>query len=403
FSPMGIDSSTKRYKEHREWIISDSEGKPILAQWNHPAFDFVSDFYYLFIDDCKKLIDQGVRFFKWDAINTFFSTLSNLHHGSDRYTAEERRARYEYLLPIYVTHAMKELTDYEPELIIEIDLTEARRVMTGLAVLSAGKYFWMNNGASAYNDYSAYRAKSMRTIPNQFAGIIPLELFTFANYPHDDLKNQRYNVNTSLIAGHGFWGALQFMNQKERMRVGNIVTKSKKALPYIADVTPQIIGKVGASPEIYTQVNENEAAGQVVAFSGQALNYKHHVEIDKNKFLAVLNHSYHLKNDSLLFAFDFPMPDATREAFILPNEGAGISIVSSTCWLDMVELINSTKLVYVNGAPGRQDVLWKKENGKPAIQASSEIEYQIAEDADENDYHLIISIPEPNIKVTIGE
>jgi len=78
FSPMGIDSTTQRYKAHPEWVIKDSNGNPIQAQWGHPAFDFVSGFFDLFVEDCKKLIDQGCRFMKWDAINTFYSSLPNL-------------------------------------------------------------------------------------------------------------------------------------------------------------------------------------------------------------------------------------------------------------------------------------------------------------------------------------
>ncbi len=65
FSSMGIDSTTQRYKQHPEWVILDSEGNPIKAQWDHPAFDFVSDFSDLFIEDCKRLIDQGCRFMKY--------------------------------------------------------------------------------------------------------------------------------------------------------------------------------------------------------------------------------------------------------------------------------------------------------------------------------------------------
>ena len=202
YSPMGIDSTTLRYKEHPEWIINDSEGNPILAQWDHPAFDFVSDFFDLFVEDCKNMVDQGCRFMKWDAINTFYSSLPNLQHGSDQYSEQELRSRYEYLLPIYVVRAMEMLTDYEPELVIEVDLTEARRVMVGLAPLSQGKLFWMNNGASWYNDYTTFRTKSMRTIANEFAGIVPLELFTYANYPHNISGNMKYNVHKSLLAGH---------------------------------------------------------------------------------------------------------------------------------------------------------------------------------------------------------
>ena len=94
-SPMGIDSTTQRYGQHPEWVIKDSEGKPIKAQWGHPAFDFVSDFSDLFIGDCKRLIDQGCRFMKWDAINTFYSSLPGLDHGSKAYPPQEIRARKE--------------------------------------------------------------------------------------------------------------------------------------------------------------------------------------------------------------------------------------------------------------------------------------------------------------------
>lgn len=381
FSPMGIDKTTDRYRAHPEWVIRDSEGNPIGAQWDHPAFDFVSGFYDLFIEDCKKLIDAGARFFKWDAINTFYSVLPNLEHGSDRYPAQELRARYEYLLPIYVTRAMQELTDYEPELIIEIDLTEARRVMNGLAPLSQGKVFWMNNGASGYNDYSVYRAKSMRSIPNQYAGIIPLELFTYANYPHNHRYSQRYNVNTSLITGHGFWGALEELESEERKAIGATVAKSKIVLPYIADVMPEVIGRVGGSPEVYTLVNKEAGAGQVIAFSGQALNYSHRVKLNTKAVLGVMNHAYQLEDDHLQLNFQFPMPDATREAFIVPNDGTGISIRSSTVWLDELKLFRGA-LTITSGADGELVIYWPKAQGRPEYNQYPEVNISVEERSD---------------------
>ena len=400
FSPMGIDSMTQRYKDHLDWVIKDSKGRPVKAQWGLPVFDFVGDFYDLFVDDCKKLIDQGVRFFKWDAINTFFSTLPNMRHGDDSYPPEELMARYEYLLPIYVTRAMQELTDYEPELIIEMDLTEARRVMTGLDVLSQGKYYWINNGASGYNDYSTYRAKSMRTIPNLFAGLVPLELFNYADYPHNDNNAQRYNVNTSLISGHGFWGALEFMTPKERKRVGAAVAKSKRVLPYISNIEPQVIGHVGASPEIYTMINKEKAAGQVIAFSGQALEYTHKAVLKGDNMLGVLDHSYTCQNDTLTLPFQFPMPEASREAFILPNNDTKISITSSTCRLRDIHLSEEHTLTFITGAPGEQIIHWLKKYGKPAI--TKDAPYSIEFMMDDGDYYIIkTTVPQANITVTL--
>lgn len=271
-SPMGIDSLSERFKKHPEWVILDETDSPIKAQWGFPAFDFVSGFYDLFMDDCKKLVDQGIRFFKWDAINTFDSTLPELHHGTFAYSKQEIRDRYAYLLPFYVTRAMKELHEYNPEVTVEIDLTEKERCMIGLMHLQEGKFFWLNNGGSGYNDYSTYRTKSMRTVFNQYAEIIPSELFTQTVYPQNvyPFFAQRYNVNATLVAGHWSWGNLNMMKPEQRIRVGSLVEKSKIILPYIINLPLEVNGSIGSTPEIYTHVNSESAAGQVIAFSGSA-------------------------------------------------------------------------------------------------------------------------------------
>ena len=366
FSPMGIDSTTQRYKENQNWVIKDSNGNPILAQWDHPAFDFVSGFFEVFIEDCKKMVDQGCRFMKWDAINTFYSSLANLNHGADNYSTEEIRARYEYLLPIYVVRAMEILTDYEPELIIEVDLTEARRVMTGLAPLSQGKLFWMNNGASWYNDYTTFRTKSMRTIANEFAGIVPLELFTYANYPHNITGNMEYNVHNSLLAGHGFWGNLELMNTQERNWIGSQVKLSKQVLPFLVDVNPRVTGKVGDSPEIYSIVNANEAAGQIVVFSENPIELQLNEKIAPEKFLTIVNEPFALEDGLITMKVKFSRNESSSAIFILPNKNSGVSIVSSTSAINSVELTEN-KLSYSVSSPGIQIIHWAKSKGKPAV------------------------------------
>ena len=55
-----------------------------------PVFDIVGPFSDLFLEDCKKLIDQGIRFFKWDAMNTFNSSLSGLNHGDNSHTKKRK-------------------------------------------------------------------------------------------------------------------------------------------------------------------------------------------------------------------------------------------------------------------------------------------------------------------------
>lgn len=402
-SPLGIAQETERYRAHPEWVIRDEQGNPVPSQLNYPVFDFVSGFYDLFIQDSKWLIDQGVRFFKWDAINTFYPFSTESLHGNDQHSKEEIIARYGYLLPIFVKKAMAELTAYNPEVVIEIDLTEDRRSLVGLAMLCEGKVFWMNNGASGYGDYSQYRAKSMRTIANKFAGIVPLELFTYANYPHNAFPyfSQRYNVNSSLVAGRGFWGNLNLMTQEQRLRVGQVVNKAKRVLPYISETITEVQGIVGDSPEIYTTVNVESAAGQIIAFSGTALDYNHHVNISGNNLLAVLNNAYRLIGDSLILPFQFPMPDATREAFVLTNNGTGISIVASTSWLEDVQ-VEGGNMHFTVGAPGEHLVYWPTEGGKPSINSSDEMEYEITENSAAKRWEVQLKNFTKNSKIEIG-
>lgn len=398
FSPMGIDTASQRYKDHPEWVIKDSEGNPILAQWDHPAFDFVGGFFDVFIDDCKKLIDQGCRFMKWDAINTFYSRLPDLDHGSADYPEEEIQARYEYLLPIYVTRAMEILTDYEPELVIEMDLTEARRVMVGLAPLSQGKVFWMNNGASSYNDYSTYRTKSMRTIANEFAGIIPLELFTYANYPQNVEGCMKYNVANSLLAGHGFWGNLQLMTRKERKGVGEQVRISQKVLPYLVDVNPLVTGKVGDSPEIYAVVNNEEAAGQIIVFAQEPFQKAFSTPVNADKMLAVLNQPFEVKAEQLDFTFQSSEKESSVVAFVLPNEDSGISMRSSTSPVVAVKQ-QTGRVEYTVAEPGKQVILWNKKLGKPVVNNAKNSEMKVTEE--DGNYRLEVDVKKVNTTVLI--
>ena len=398
FSTMGIDSTTQRYKDHPEWVIKDSEGNPIQAQWGHPAFDFVSGFYNLFIEDCKRIINEGCRFMKWDAINTFYSTLPDLHHGSSEYPEEELRARYEYLLPIYVVKAMEELTEYEPELVIEIDLTEARRVMPGLAPLSQGKLFFMNNGASWYNDYTTIRTKSLRTIANEFAGLIPLELFTYASYPHDLAGCMEYNVNSSLLAGHGFWGDLSLMNNQQRQYMGKQVKQSKRVLPYISETNPVVVGEVGDSPEIYSIINRDNAAGQVISFSEEPSEYRFEQDIKSTELLAVLNHPYRADEDLLRMDLVFGQKESSSAIFVLPNEGSCISIISSTSAISDASSDGEQLLYQIEGS-GSQVITWPRELGKPVIMEERLFDSRLEEKA--NHTRLVIKPLRDNATVKI--
>jgi Alpha-galactosidase len=385
-SPMGIDATADRFKEHPEWVILDKNGNPVKGQWNHPVFDLVGSFYNVFVNDCKWLIDQGVRYFKWDAINSFPSSLAGLAHGDSTYSAQERKDRYDYLLPFYVTRAMRTLREYHPDVVVEIDVTEPQRCMVGLMPLQEGKFFWMNNGASGYGDYSTYRSKSMRSITNRFAGVLPSQVFTFAVYPHNaaPFYAQRYHVNTSIVGGNGFWGNLKQTNEQQRASVNATVSKSKRVRPHIAQLPTRVHGRVGGSPEVYSCVNEATAYGQVVGFSGSALSYSHQFEVNDAQFLGVLNHAYSYADGMLTLPFQFAMPDDTREAFILGNDGKGVSIVSSTGWIDDITLEGNALNIRLGAASDL--VLKLKANGVTTMSVDNR-EFPVPQKSDSDVLH----------------
>lgn len=341
-SLAGIDSTSTRYKQHPEWVIKDANDAPLIAQWDHPVFDYVSDFSKVILEDHKRLIDQGILYFKWDAVNTFNSALKGLYHGDKSYSDKEVIDRYNYLLPFYITETMRKLREYNENVIVEIDLTEPERCLVGLMPLQEGKFFWMNNGASGYGDYSTFRTKSMRTVINEFSPFFPPEIFTYATYPHNvaPYYAQRYNVNTSIVSGHGFWGNLRRTQKSDRESVAKSLSKAKRVLPYIAGNPLEVEGKIGSSPEIYRQIDYKSGFGQVIGFSGSALYYPMQISVEKN-VLGVLNHAYKQTDGKLHLNFQFQFSDDTREAFILGNEGSDIRILESTGWLNDINLTES--------------------------------------------------------------
>ena len=93
------------------------------------------------------------------------------------------------------------------------------------------------------------------------------------------------------------------------------------------------------------------------------------------------------------------MPDATREAFIIPNNGTEISIQASTSWLDNIELSSRKKLIYVCDAPGEQKILWSKKYGKPQINSSKKINYDIKEKSNHNYFEVNIKVINADTKI----
>ena len=332
----GAGPATERTLAHPEWIVRDASGQPILAQWKNPVYDIVGPYYECLLADLKALCDEGFRFFKWDAMNTFSSTLPGLGHGDASYSPRERADRYNYLLPFYVTSLMRELREYCPGVVVEIDLTEPERCLVGLQVLQEGKYYFINNGASKYNDYSRYRTRSVRSVINRYAAFMPQELFTYAVYPHDEAGAQLYNVTTALTAGHGIWGDLSLMTPGQRAVVKGLFGKASLVLPHLRGSRVEVSGPIDATPEIYVQRRFETGWALVTAFGTDA-SVPYTVGVRTSEVLGVLGHPYRLSPDGVDLTFSFSGPDDCAAAFVLGGKGNAPQVYSSTGCLEAIE------------------------------------------------------------------
>lgn len=387
-------------QENPEWIIVDDKGEPEIGNWDRQVFNFVGPYMDYFIDLNKRLIDEGVRYFKWDGMDRHLSASPHNYHGGFEQTEEERKARYGYELTRHVTKAIAILKEYQEDVVIEVDITEPYRSV-GLDILSEARYFWMNNGSTWYDDYSHYRAKSTRFPFHLYGSFMPSVLMTVANYPHDDplYRAQRYNVSSSITGGRGFWGYIEEMSGEERNRVAGYLELPKRVSETVANSRTEIVGKVGGSPEIYTTVDRDIAEGQVIGFSGTVLEYNHEVlGLDTSQLLGVVKNAFDTIDDILTIPFRFPMGNTSREAYLLTNNGSGITVQSSTSWLEDLAL-NGQTLTMINGAPGEHTIRWAKHNGYPSIEYDKEIDVKI----DEGDefYTLTIRTYKRNSKVII--
>ena len=333
----GAGAKTERYLAHPEWVVRDAQGKPVLAQWKNPVFDLVGPCYDALLDDLKALCDEGIRFFKWDAMNTLSSTLPGLDHGDASYSGRERADRYNYLLPFYVTALMRELRAYCPDVVIEIDLTEPERCLVGLQVLQEGKYYFINNGASKYNDYSGYRTRSVRSVIHDYAFLMPQELFTYAVYPHDAKGSMVYNATTALTAGHGIWGDLTLMTPEQRAVVKGLFDKALQVLPFLRGARVEVFGELGGTSEIYLQRQPERGWALLTAFGSGSVSCPFTISVRPSEVLGVLGHPFQLGPDGVELTLSFSNPDDCASVFVLGGKGSSPQVYASTGSLESIE------------------------------------------------------------------
>lgn len=228
----------------------------------------------------------GVRYFKWDAFSQYGCNAPGHYHGDVNTSGIERAENYSFLLPRYMKMVADKICNRFPDAIVDFDITEGERAV-GLAFLSSGKYFAINNGPYYYSlDDPEYnpgggmgsnvlvfpgiaRAANARRIL-KYDQWIPSILFLTHFLPDEPEYSQWINIGSLILGQNGIWGDLLSLSNESIDRFGNTLGKYKQVRQDINLSYPHQTGEIGGSPEIHEKINLETGKGVVVIF----YNYK---------------------------------------------------------------------------------------------------------------------------------
>ena len=227
FGPTSAAATSMAYLENKDCVRSwhGEQGKPYPVWETEESYPMclVSRYSDAFAEQLIHLAkDVGVTYFKWDAIGQYGCDSPNHWHGNASNSPEERADAYAFRIVQQMSRIIDKVAEACPDAIVDFDITESGRAV-GLAFLSSGKYFLINNGPY-YMDYDIpfdrdnlnwnifVHKGSARTwicrLPLPFDKWIPSILFLTHYLPDDPVELQEVNVASLVLGQNGIWGDL---------------------------------------------------------------------------------------------------------------------------------------------------------------------------------------------------
>jgi alpha-galactosidase len=295
-APAMAALSSRLHRELRECAVTrngiEPDPWPVWETEESRWFCLVSRFADALADELIRLNHElGVTYFKWDAVTQEGGCDSPHHwHGGVENSPQERAECWEFELVRSLTHIAERISEACPQAIVDLDLTESGRSL-GLAFLSAGKYFLINNGPY----FGSYDVPAPGTNENLFfypgsarAAIcrtslgydrwIPSILFlthflpddpppgpAHWSRPHGSADSLEVNLASLMLGGNGIWGDLLSIPESGIVRAAGLLEKYKRLRTAITRAYPVRQGPIGGSPEIHEKLTRGQ--GVVVIFS----------------------------------------------------------------------------------------------------------------------------------------
>ena len=288
FDPNAAAASSRAYLGNRANVLSTggrTQKWPVWETEESYRMCLVSPWGETFLRELVRLAKEtGVTYFKWDAVQQYGCDAPGHGHGEASNTAEERRDAYAFRVPLRLTEIARRLGEEVPGAVVDLDVTEGGRSV-GLAFLTAGRYFLVNNGPYFQNydvpidpdrqNWNLFFNKGpARTwITRSTYGYdrwIPSQLFLTHYFPDDPGESQLVNVG-SLVLGHdGIWGDLPKVSEEGVARIGKTLAMWRQVRDSMVAAAPVRVGEVGGSGEVHEKIEQETGRGGIVVFSTHA-------------------------------------------------------------------------------------------------------------------------------------
>jgi alpha-galactosidase len=294
FGPTTAAASSRVVREHPEWRRSwngqVADPEEVWETEKSYKMCMVSGYADTFADELIRLAKEvGVTYFKWDAIAQYGCNDPHHNHGDESNTPQERSDSYGFQLVQYMSRVADKVAAAVPGAIVDFDVTEGGRAM-GLAFLSSGKYFLINNGPY-YQNYDIpidlertnsnlfFHQGPARTwiarSPLTFDKWIPSTLFLTHYFPDDPQQWQEVDVASLILGQNGIWGDLLHVSDSGVAFIGSTLARYKQVRDDITESDPVVSGVVSASPEIHEKISAATGRGAVVIFATERGSFEY--------------------------------------------------------------------------------------------------------------------------------
>ncbi len=287
FSPTEAAESSDIATRNRRCVVSrggvPSELHSVWETEPSRCYCLASEYWKAAADEMMRCHRElGVTYFKWDAICQYGCDSPDHMHGDASVSAQERADCYAFEQVRYMARIVERLSEACPDAIVDFDVTEGWRSF-GLAFLSAGKYFAVNNGpyfpdldhpydwskSDYWSNVFVYPGPARPRIARatlDFDRWVPSVLFLTHYLPDGPRESQLVNLGSLVLGQNGIWGDLSVLTDDDRRFFREGLDAYKRVRDAITAAPPVRDGPLGGSPEVHEKLSA-DGRGAVVVFS----------------------------------------------------------------------------------------------------------------------------------------